>query len=475
MYEKYLPTFTKKIKAKQGGYVLLLTLITTISMFIALSGILSLSELNLSSAKRAMYDISALNVAEAGADNAVFQLNSSGGSYTGTNTSCPISGTGSHPVTQYSDTVKGKATYESCVTAGTIANEKIMYITGKVYRRSTDASPIAARKLRIVAEGTVSAGYVVQTGPGGLIMKNSASIANGPINIGGFLTMSNTATIGSAGSPIATNVANMRCPSPATSTYPTICGSGVLTNPITMNNSAHIYGAVSANGQTNSSGMSNTGLVASSGVGAVVLPDYDRTTQKGAVASTITAAAASCSGSSSVTWPANVHITGSVTMKNNCTVTASGNAWIDGSLSLSNNAILQTNSAVSSTPTIMVDGSGGLSLSNQSKIASNASHIGFQIITFYSTAPCSPNCSSVTGSDLYNSQSVTTVSIGNQGGAANTTFYARWTELDLINGGTIGAILAQTINLSNTGNITFGTSTIGAGTTSYDVKYYEQQ
>src|SRR5262249_6014284 len=141
--------------------------------------------------------------------------------------------------------------------------------------------------------------YSVQTGPGGLIMQNSSTITIGPIKVGGFLTMSNTSRIGSAAAPVGVGVANMRCPVPVNASWPQICPSGTQDNPITMNNSAHVYGDVQANGQINASALSNNGLVASSGVSEVVLPDYDRAAQKAAVTSTLTSGAASCSGSAS--------------------------------------------------------------------------------------------------------------------------------------------------------------------------------
>ncbi len=456
----------------QGGYVLLLTLITAVALFIALGGILTLSTINYTTSKRTLFDLSAQYVAEAGADKAIFEINQDN-AYVGTNTVCPISTAGSNPVTLFNDTNRGKATYESCITNGTIANEKVVYVTAKVYTSSSAANPLSVRKLKVEIEGTQTGGYAIQTGPAGLIMSNSATITTGPIYVGGFLTMSNTATIGSAGSPVAVSVANARCPSPATSAYPLICGSGVQPNPITLTNQAHIYGNVTANGQTNGSGMSNGGLVGSSGVSAPSLPDYDRDGQKAAVGSTITGAAASCSGSTTVTWPANVHITGNVTASNNCKIVANGNAWIDGNFSLSNNTNIKPGASVITTPTIMVDGASGITLNNQSVVATNTNGIGFYFITFKSTAPCSPNCATVTGTDLASSQGLQTITIGNQGLAAGSTFYARWTALSLGNGGSIGAIMAQQITLNNSGNITFGSSSAG-GSYSWDVRYYEQ-
>ena len=461
--------------SSEAGYVLLLTLITAVALFIALSGIMSISTLNLSASKRSMYDISALDVAESGADNAIFQINLNP-AYTGTNSSCPISSSGSNPITQYSDSIKGKGTYESCVTSGSISHELIVYVTGKVYRRTTDTSPIAVRKLKLVVEGSPAGQYSVQTGPGGLIMSNSATIANGPINVGGYLTMSNTATIGSATSPIAVNVANDRCPSPATASYPQICDTNDhKPNPITMNNpGSHIYGNVSANEQSNGAQMSNTGLVSSSGVTAPVLPTYNRSAQKSAVTSTVTAAAASCNGNTTQTWAANLKISGNVTLANNCITYVSGNVWITGNFTMTQKAIIKPAATVTTQPVIMVDGSSGISLNNQSSVATNASSIGIEFITFYSTGACAADCATLSGTDLFNSQTVQTINIGNQGAAPGAIFYAYWSEVTVGQGGTIGAILGQTVNLGNSGNLSF-IDLVSTGNYTYDVRYYEQQ
>ncbi len=455
----------------QSGFLLILTLIQGLVILTILTGVMTLGLYNLGAAKRSTYITSAVYAAEAGADRSMYEINQSS-SYAGTNTVCPIGPTGSNPVTLYNNT-QGRATYETCVTAGSIANEKIVYAVGKVYVPAGSTTPKSTKTVRLVIEGTPSGSYTIQTGPGGLVMTNSSTITTGPIYVGGFLTMSNTARIGSSSVPVAVSIANQRCPVPIDATWPQVCPMGTQNNPITMSNQAHVYGDVKANGQINTSGLSNPGLTASSGVAEVTLPDYDRASQKAAVTSTITGAAASCNGSQSKTWAANVKITGNVTLSNSCTITISGNAWITGNLSLSNTSQLKVAAGVAATPTVMIDGSSGITLSNQTVVATNTAGIGVQFITFYSTASCSPDCASVTGTNLNSSMNQTTVSLANQGLAASSTFYARWTALTLSNGGNIGAVLAQKITLSNSGNITFGSSGGSGGSYSWDVRYYE--
>src|SRR6185437_2590576 len=112
--------------------------------------------------------------------------------------------------------------------------------------------------------------------------------------------------------------------------------------------------------------------------------------------------------------------------------------------------------------------------SNSAGLVSNASSMGFEIYTFYSTAACSPDCTTVTGTDLANSRSITTINLNNSGNEPNTIFYAYWSQVQISNSGQIGAVIGQTISLTNTGTITFGSST-GTGNVTWVVKGYRRQ
>jgi hypothetical protein len=194
------------------------------------------------------------------------------------------------------------------------------------------------------------------------------------------------------------------------------------------------------------------------------LPAHDRDAQVAAVASTQSASAASCS-SGTKTWPANLKINGNVDVSNSCRVTVEGDVWITGTLNVSNSAQIIVSNSLSNPPAIMIDGSGGLSISNNAllKSNSNVTPVGFRMITYWSTASCSPNCPNVTGMDLYNSRNSTTISINNSAAGPQTEFYARWSRVSVSNGGNVGALVGQTVELSNSGTITFGTSVTGVG------------
>ncbi|HSH31777.1 MAG TPA: hypothetical protein VK963_03895 [Candidatus Saccharimonadales bacterium] len=448
----------------QAG-IILIGALATMSFFMIVT--LAVAEFGLShfrSARRSLVALNALSVAEAGAERFMFEINKPG------NSTYPGSG---GAVELYNDSVKGRATYETSVTSGSIANEKIVTSIGSIYLPAGSAQPLVTRKVKLVITGTTPSGYAVQTGPGGLIMSNSASIGKGDVYINGYLTMSNSAVIGSNSTPARVWVAHLNCPTGGGSTYPAQCTSG---QPITLNTLAHIYGEVRATNQTNGSGMTNPGLFVGSTAPPVNLPPHDREALKTAATTSRTAADASCSGNQSKTWAAGTHITGgNVSLTNNCDITVSGDVWIDGKLTLSNNSILRVAAGVTIPPTIMIDGagSGAFTTTNSAALNANADGVGFEFITYHSAAACSPDCSDVTGNDLYNSRNILTISINNNSVAAGSSFYARWSKVSLTNGGSVGGLIGQTVEMTNSGNVTLATSGT-SGDSVWDVKYYQQ-
>lgn len=379
-------------------------------------------------------------------------------------------GTGGQITLQSANNVR--TTYEvSVVDAG---DGKVLTATGRSFSPISATAPSASVTVEVELREVSSGNFSLVTGVGGLYMSNSAKILGGNVHVNGEINLSNTAQIGLSTNPVQLSVAHQTCPIPATSAYPSLCGSG-NGEPIELNNQAHIYGDVRANNQVSTAGMSSPGLTASSGVAALPLPAHDRDAQKAAVATTINAAAASCSGSQSRTWAANTKIEGNVTVSNNCIVTVEGDVWITGNLNTSNSTQIRVSNALGTTrPNIMIDGSNGAIFSNSSQLVSNASNTGFQIVTYRSRASCSPDCASVTGTDLYNSRNDTTISLSNSAEGAHTVFYARWTRVAVNNSGAIGALIGQTVQLSNSGTITFGTSVEGSGPSYWVIDGYRR-
>lgn len=432
-----------------------LLIILSVFMFVGLS-LTTQAILHFSTTSRSVAISNGLFAAETGAEMTLHELNQD-------NT---FSG---YSETEFVNNQKqGRVTYETAVTDGSISNEKIITSTGRVYL-GNDSNPTAKRQIRLVVVGTTSNDYTVQTGPAGLIMTNTATIGNGTVHVNGYIDMRNSAQIGTESTPTVVEAAHINCPDPPDSTYPSQCSSG---EPIDMQNKSHIYGEVYATNQTDGSQMSDPGLIDGSTASEVALPDYDRQTHKDNVTNTITGDW-SCTKQETPTWEAGLKIDGNVTIKGKCEVTLEGDAWVTGDMVMRNTGSLKVSSSVTEKPTIMIDGSNGLHLKNSSTIVTNGDGIGVELITFYADASCSPDCSDLSGTDLYNSQSITTIILNNSSLAAATNFYARWSRVEVHNSGSVGSILGQSIHLSNTGTISLGEN-LSSGDKIWTIKNYQQ-
>ncbi len=363
------------------------------------------------------------------------------------------------------------------------ATKKQITAVGRSYRIG-GTQPQSTISLLVDLRPVTSGEYGVVSGVGGLIMSNSAKILGGDVLVNGKITMSNTAQIGLSTNPVNLEVAHQSCPASGDlSTYPRLCNSGENGQPITITNSAKIYGTVKANNQTNGTAISSPGLqspyclVPTAGPNCVtpgILPDHNRAAQLAAITSTQTGGSQSCSSGTKV-WPANMKITGDVLISNSCKVTVNGNIWITGKLELKNSAeLIVANSMGATRPVIIVDGTIA-DFSQTSVLRSNSSSTGFQIINYYSSNACTtqnPGCT-ITGSDLSNSRDLTTIQFDNSASGPNTVFYSRWSKVLVKNSGQIGALVGQTVELRNSGTLTFGTS-IGTGTSFWVIDGYRR-
>jgi Tfp pilus assembly protein PilX len=448
------------MKKTQNGSILLVFLITL--PFLILIALYYM-QLALTSAQVARLDqlsTSAQLSADAGADYSIQQISQDSA----------WAGTGSE--VQLQDDGKVRTTYTSSVSGDNTA--KTITVTGRSYWPANSSTPKRSVTIYVDLRPVTSASYSVVTGAGGLYMSNSSKVVGGSVFVNGELVMSNSATIGLNIQPVNVKVAHQICPNPPDATFPKVCANGENGQPISMTNTSRIYGEVKATNQSNGANMSNPGLVAGT-VTPQPLPTYDRAAQQAAVSTNLTGAQASCSGSQTKTWQANTKITGDVTISNNCVVTMLGDVWITGKLIMTNQAEVKIDNTMGSVrPHVMVDGQNGIKLSNSAKITPNNVDTGAEFYTFYSSAGCSPDCSSVTGVSLANSRSVTTIDMDNAASAQSSILYAYWSRVKLGNSGQIGAVIGQTIEMSNTAAITFGAST-GFGNTVWVVNGYRQQ
>lgn len=449
-----------RLRNNERGSVLLLFIITFPFLILIALYYMQLSLTSYQVARLDQLHTEAQLSADAGADYAVQQI-SQNASWTGT---------GSEVVVQNDGNVR--TTYNASVSGDNTA--KTVAVTGRAYWPAGSAIPKRTVSILVDLRPVTSAAYSVVTGAGGLYMSNSSKVVGGSVFINGELVMSNSATIGLNIQPVSVKVAHQICPNPATADFPRVCASSENGQPITMSNTSRIYGEVKATNQTNGNNMNNPGLVPGT-VAPQPLPAYDRAGQQAATANNMTSSQASCSGSQTKNWPANTKITGDVTISNNCVVTIMGDVWITGRLTLSNSAQLKIdNSAGTNRPHVMVDGQNGINFSNSAQVIPNNVTTGAEFYTFYSTASCSPDCASVSGVDLANTRSITTIEMNNSASATSSVLYAYWSRLKLSNSGQVGAVIGQTIEMSNSAAITFGTST-GIGNTVWVVKGYRSQ
>lgn len=394
-----------------------------------------------------------------------------------------------------------KATYIASVTD--LANgDKEIEAVAYVYVPRTAADWRFARKLRVTLTPNASGNYAVQAGPGGLIMNNTASIVNGSVYVNGTIEMNNSAQIGTLVTPIETWAAHESCPVIGGPAYPEACTFG---EPITFgpNPIAHVYGDVRANNQLdNQLRMSHNGVVQSSGVPPISLPAHDRAAQIAAYEDleddasgdqyTYTGSAKSCTTNGGmVDWGDNlgdsIKIVGDVTVSKTCIVTVKADVWITGRLILENQGTVRTDAAFTDPadrPDIIVDGApvtsgsgtdGSMDLNNNSNVLPNLNGVGLRFITYHSANSCTvgnPGCS-ISGSDLFNSIGIETITIENSLTASNIIFYARWSQVTLRQSGQVGALTGQTVKLDNTGNVSFNNIT-GGGSMVWTVRDYKR-
>ena len=436
-------------KAQKGSA--LIPFIIVLPMLILIAGYaMSLAVSSYRLAKRDQLHTHAQFATDAGIDYALQQINLDQ-NWAGTGAEVELLNDGSI-----------KTTYQITVDNPDPDNKTVTAI-GRTYRPVNAATPESSVKILVNLRPIRSGDFSIVTGVGGLYLSNSAKIVGGDVFVNGEVSLINSAQIGLSTSPVNLDVAHQTCPNPPDATYPQLCASGENGEPITIQNTAHIYGDVKANNQVSTAGMSMNGLLASSGVTPQSLPPHDRDAQKAAVAETQTDAWASCDSNTEVrTWPANLKITGNVTIEKKCQITITGDVWITGNLDVSNSAQLIVADTLGATrPNIMVDGQLGASFINSAALKSNVSNTGMQIITYYSRASCSPDCADVTGTDLYNTRNDVTISLDNSAEGAQSVYYARWSRVQINNSGQIGALVGQTVELKNSGTVTFGTTTCG--------------
>lgn len=457
-----------------------MVLITTLLIFLLLTFVgLSLADLAISQHGRTTRNVSVANsllAAEAGVEQAMYEINEDN-NYAGT-----------AETEFYNDSTKGRGTYQIAVTEGTGPNEKVITSTGRIYREDGTTDPIVERTVKVTIVGTSTPVPSVISGAGGLILNGSASVTNSDVRVNGFIDLNGSSKIGTQAQPVNVEVAHQNCPAGAPDpTYPKYCTSG---QPITMDHSTAIYGTVCARNQT-STGPNNNIKTGDGGQGLLSncvndpdapdsqpLPTYDRAAHIAAVTTTGNATDINYDCSKwmsgqgfSRTWPANLQLNGNVNAASGCDLIVSGDVYITGNLDIGGSASIRVAEGLTEAPVIVIDGD--MEVGGSATLIPNSQGTSIRFISYKSTASCSPSCTNVTGTDLYNSQNLVTIDVDGAGNFPGAVFHAYWSKIILGGSGTTGSAIAQTIELSGAGTVVFGTN-LSSGELTWTIRSYQQ-
>lgn len=460
-------------RQNDDGWILISAMVMIIFLTAVGLSISGLVALQFQHTRREMYDQNAQLAAEAGIEQSVRELNAD-----------PTFNGYSLPQNFFTN-ASGTASFTTSFVTNA-DNSKTISSVGNVYLPGS-TSPYITHKVRVLVVGTTGTGFSVATGPGGLILDGGATITNASVSVGGYIQFnSGNAGIGTQSNPVTVDAGNATCPPGGGSSYPMVCTNG--SQPINWSgngNKSTIYGTVCATGQTSTgpnnniqTGNGGAGLEAGCTPPSVATPYYDRMGQINNVTTTASGSSGSyaCSGSNKTfTWPANLELTGNVTIGKGCNVTVDGNVYITGSLTVSGSATMTVaDSAGKTAPVIITDGA--ISVGGSVTMNENASGVGMEFISFLSANSCTTSttsyCSSITGQDLYNSQAQTNVTVTSSVNLPGMIFDAYWSECYLGGSGVMGAAAGQTVDIKGSGSVVFGTQ-LSSGSETWTITSYQ--
>jgi hypothetical protein len=456
-------------KNSQQGLVMVLVMIIVATLMIVGISLISQASSQYLLADNTAVDSNAVYTAEAGVEQSIQSLNANS-SFTGYSTSQVF----------FNNLSQGYGVYTTVIGAASgNSNAKVITSTGKIYDYNNHSRLKSSRVVEVTVVGTTSQGYSIMSGPGGLILSGSANITNSSVFVGGTISLTGAAKIGTSTKPLQVDVANKACLSG--STYPVLCTS---TQPISLDWSTNIYGSVCATGQTTKgpnnniqTGTGGQGLITGCTAPDVSVPVYDKSSQVAAVTTTAVGTSNTyvcASWPFDRTWPAKLKLTGNVSVDSSCNVVIKGDAYITGNLNIGGAAHISVDNSVGTTrPTILVDGT--ITVGGSASITSNSYGTGLQFVSYSSSgAACGSNCTAttLTGTALKTAQASTTVSVGGAVSVPGVIFNAQWGKIVVAGSGNVGAAVGQTVDLSGAGTITFGT-VLSSGVSTWTISSYQ--
>lgn len=408
--------------------------------------------------KRTYTALSALSVAEAGAEKFMLEINKDK-THTGTNGVCPGAST---PITLFDNPTQGKGTFETCIADGAFPNEKIVYSTGKIFTEVSGSTPVSIRKIKLIIRGTNAFEFALQTGTGPLylygntgftgsiysneyirVQDNSVNI-NGTFYIVGRLDATNSCSISGNGSvPSSTIVANYK----------------VTSSPCNIN----------APGSTVTENASPP-LVAKQ------LPTVDKPTIINGITS-----GATCNSVTTVPYELkNVKYTQSgspsgsacnVELERNKTYTLKGNVHISGDLLIDGN-IINLDPSITTDTYIIVEGRIILK-GNGSSVVGNGNSVGI-ILAAYSGNDAVANCGA-TDYNCVKNYSSNAIEISGNSLSLHALFLAENGSIGYRGRGSIGSLAAKAIVMNGSGLTTFiQVNVSNVSLDIWNVAYYQQ-
>lgn len=429
----------------QRGVIIIGAFIITLFFLSVSIAVAEFSVAHYTSARRSLQGLSALSVAEAGADETMLKLNQVS----------TYSGTGGD-IVFFNDSVKGKGVYNTTVAPGTLNNEKIVVTTGKIYLPASAAQPIATRKIRLVLRGAEPFVYAVQGGNSGPIYMYGNTGINAPAKIfsNKYIRIQDASVSASGTFQVAD-----KDPTAAYSSF----NCSIDGNNHILNSTINVrYNINNANCGIDTAG--DTVTQNDSSIGPQSLPTVD----KAGILSTI-AANASCASINNTDYHlknANYpQQTGGtlcdVTLDKNKTYTLDGNVYIRGNLTVDGDTI-QADSSLTSDVYVLVDGTINFQ-GNSTSISTNVNNVAITFVSYSSVdsagSKIAPNAIDIRGNSL----------------SLLGRFLALNGSLGFKGRGTLGPVGANSIVFDGSGAVTFSNiNSIPASPTGWDVKYYEQ-
>jgi hypothetical protein len=463
----------KKRVVNQDGVIVVAILSVSIVLTIVGVSILSYSLNYFNRVRSNVFFLNAVQVAEAGIEESIYELNRTD-DFAGFTTEKEL----------FNNETQGRGVFTSVIVEKVDSNVKEILATGKVYRSETSAEPESTRVIKATAVGTESDGFSVHTGIGGLILGGSASITNSDIYVAGKIRLEGSSKIGTYNQPVKVDVAHNSCPEgglPGNS-YPMVCSSG---QSIEMDPSTNIFGSVCATNQTstgpNPSGNIQPGAPADStglqiGCVAPVLqtPPYDRLEHIGRM--TVEAPSNSntyiCQGNQNLKqWPDGLRLNGNVSIGSNCNIEILGDVYINGNLSLGGSSRIRVADSVGiERPVVVIDGT--VNIAGSAGMISNDQGMGARYISYATNLACGSGCVDLSGNDLRTVQGHETIRVGGSGNLPGMIFQSYWGKVTLTGSGNMGSAIGQTVDMSGSGTVTFGT-VLASGTKTWTLSSYQ--